>query len=257
MSRSRIPGGIARPHAVGFTKGAIDGFALSWVDVSTVQIGTGVARDSADAYNIELTSTQNVAITGGTGINKLDTGTEANSWYAVWVVSGPSGTGGLLSTSATSPTLPAGYDVSKRRIGWVYNHSDNDIQGFLQTGTGRDRTLWHNETITDYTKILDAATSNGVWSGAVDCSSRVPTTAHTMMALAYSVSGSANAGRIKPTDFLASVSDTGSTFSATAQSQSKFENFEMPCVTNKSFKYYSDNTSNDLTVLIQGWKETL
>jgi len=255
MSRSRIPGGIARPHAVGFTKGAIDGFALSWVDVSTVQIGTGVARDSADAYNIELTSTQNVAITGGTGINKLDTGTEAGStWYSVWVVSGASGTGGLLSTSATSPTLPAGYDVSKRRIGWVYNHADNDIQNFLQTGTGRERTVWHNETGANYMKILDAGNATS-WT-VVDASARVPATASQLNLWAYSAGGSANGVMIRPIDFLPLDTSTHG-WAVVAQSQSRYQNVWMPCGGNKEIRYRCDHSSCSTYLIVLGWQETL
>lgn len=255
MSRSRTPGSIARPNAIGFTRGAIDGMALSWVNITTVQIGIGLARDINDASNIELIATQNVVITAS-GINGLDTGSEASStWYSVWVVSGTSGVGGLLSTHATAPTLPAGYASAKRRIGWVYNHSDDDIQNFNQTGTGRDRTIWWNETGVNYMKILDAATSYGSWT-LVDVSSRVPATAHTMHLISYNTSGSATAGRLKPGDYL--PVDTSSVgWSVNAESQSRYQNQEMPCATNKSFRYYTDSAAVDITVIMQGWVETV
>jgi len=62
---------------------------------------------------------------------------------------------------------------------------------------------------------------------------------------------------LKPTDFLASDSTTASTFTSSKQSQSHYQNVEFPCVTAKSFKYYSDGAAVDTTVLIQGYRETL
>jgi len=238
----------------GFTQGQIDGLALSWVDVSTVQIGIGLARDSADAANIELTGTQNVDITAS-GINGLDTGSEATStWYSVWVVAGASGTGGLLSTSATSPTLPAGYDVSKRRIGWIYNHSDNDIQAFIQTGTGRDRTNWWNETGANYMKILDSG--NGTSWSVVDAANRVPTTASQLNLWAYSAGGSANGVWIRPIDFL--PLDTGTHgWAVVAQSQSRYQNVWMPCPGNKEVRYKCEHSSCSTYLIVLGWMETL
>jgi hypothetical protein len=44
------------------------------------------------------------------GANGLDTGSaSADTWYYVWVISNGTTTAGLLSLSATSPTLPSGY----------------------------------------------------------------------------------------------------------------------------------------------------
>ncbi|HEU6435864.1 MAG TPA: tail fiber protein, partial [Nitratidesulfovibrio sp.] len=54
------------------------------------------------------------------GPNGLDGGTRAAStWYSVWVIAKEDGTvAGLLSLSATSPTLPTGY-MYKARRGWI------------------------------------------------------------------------------------------------------------------------------------------
>ena len=254
MSQSRIPGSIARTHAIGFTRGAIDGMALSWVDVSTVQIGIGLARDVNDASNIELIATQNVDLTAS-GINGLDTGSEAGStWYSVWVVSGSSGVGGLLSAHATAPTLPAGYASAKRRIGWIYNHADDDIQNFNQTGTGRERTIWWNETGADYMKILDAGNATS-WT-VVDASARVPATASQLNLWAYSAAGSANGVMIRPIDFL--PLDTGSHgWAVVAQSQSRYENVWKPCGGNKEIRYKCDHSSCSTYLIVLGWQETL
>lgn len=55
------------------------------------------------------------------GANGLDTGAlAASTWYAVWVIYNPTtpAVAGLLSLSATAPTLPAGY-THKARVGWA------------------------------------------------------------------------------------------------------------------------------------------
>lgn len=55
------------------------------------------------------------------GANGLDTGAlAASTWYSVWVIYNPSTitTAGLISLSATTPTMPAGYTF-KARVGWI------------------------------------------------------------------------------------------------------------------------------------------
>lgn len=66
-----------------------------------------------------LTSVSLSLSTASTGANGLDTGTIATStWYSVWVIWNGSTVSGLLSASATSPTLPNGYTF-KARVGWI------------------------------------------------------------------------------------------------------------------------------------------
>lgn len=67
------------------------------------------------------------------GANGLDTGTEANStWYYIWVIAKADDTKAvLLSTSMTSPTMPADY-VFKGLVGAVYNGSGGNFGEFAQ-----------------------------------------------------------------------------------------------------------------------------
>ena len=64
--------------------------------------------------------TVSVTINSGTaGANGLDTGTvAANTWYSVWVIYNGTTTAGLMSISATAPTLPSGYTY-KARVGYI------------------------------------------------------------------------------------------------------------------------------------------
>jgi hypothetical protein len=70
------------------------------------------------------------------GANGLDTGAEAAStWYYAWVIYNPTtGTvAGLFSTSATAPTMPAGYTY-KALVSAAYNDGSSNIIPYQQTG---------------------------------------------------------------------------------------------------------------------------
>lgn len=65
-------------------------------------------------------SAVNITINAATtGANALDTGSLANNtWYYVFIISNGTTTAGLLSASATAPTMPSGYTY-KYRVGAV------------------------------------------------------------------------------------------------------------------------------------------
>lgn len=70
------------------------------------------------------------------GANGLDTGTSvASTWYGVWVIWNGTTISGLLSLSATSPTLPGGY-THKARVGWIRTDATANKYplGFTQKG---------------------------------------------------------------------------------------------------------------------------
>lgn len=126
---------------------AVRGLNLVYLTAATVRIDTGfcMADDGVHAVS-ELGSAATVDITDS-GINGLDTGSEASAtWYSVWLVSGATGVGGLLSLSSTAPTVPSGYDIQKRRIGWIYNDAGGDIRLFEYFCFGTTRyQYWDNE----------------------------------------------------------------------------------------------------------------
>jgi hypothetical protein len=88
-----------------------------------------ILEDTSNAYAIarNVNVTANLTVSGANG---LDTGTSATStWYSVWVIAKPDGTvAGLLSASATSPTMPTGYTF-KARLGWV--RTDGTVNKYL------------------------------------------------------------------------------------------------------------------------------
>lgn len=110
---------------------------------------TGAVVVTADEVVLETTGNtygvvRNVSATistGASGANGLDTGTFAvNTWYSVWIIYNGTTVAGLLSTSATAPTMPSGYTY-KARVGWVRSNAtpallptlqyDNDAQYVL------------------------------------------------------------------------------------------------------------------------------
>lgn len=67
------------------------------------------------------------------GINGLDTGTEAsNTWYYAFVISNGTTNGCLLSTSSTSPTLPNGY-IYFAMASAIRNNNSGNFVDFYQT----------------------------------------------------------------------------------------------------------------------------
>jgi hypothetical protein len=94
--------------------GAVSGLVI------TNNSGTPTTSLDVDANAAILTDAQGIGIrvssvdvtidATGTGADGLDAGSLANStWYNVYIISNGTTAAGLLSTSATAPTLPSGY----------------------------------------------------------------------------------------------------------------------------------------------------
>jgi hypothetical protein len=108
--------------------------------------------------------------TGTSGANGLDTGSIATStWYSVWIIYNGSTVAGLLSTSATSPTMPSGYTY-KMRVGWVRTDGSSNLIRTIQYG---NRTQYI-ATSSGYPTLASGSASQ--WT-AVSVVNFVPTTA--------------------------------------------------------------------------------
>lgn len=72
--------------------------------------------------------------TANVGLNGMDVGTlPASSWVYVWAISNGATVGGLVSTSATSPTMPAGYTY-RYRIGAMVTDGSSNFYRTMQKG---------------------------------------------------------------------------------------------------------------------------
>jgi hypothetical protein len=99
------------------------------VDASQVVVSNGTQFLALNAVDLTI----NIATSGANG---LDTGSEASStWYYPYVIYNPATatTAGLLSLSATSPTLPNGYTYF-RRVGAVRNNGSSNLYRTRQVG---------------------------------------------------------------------------------------------------------------------------
>lgn len=76
-------------------------------------------EDTSNAY-VTARSGSLTINSAASGANGLDTGAlAASTWYSVWVIRKADGTtAGLISLSATAPTMPSGYTF-KARVGWI------------------------------------------------------------------------------------------------------------------------------------------
>lgn len=98
------------------------------VDVDYVLLRTTTGKSLAHSA-VDLTI--NAATTGA---NALDAGSlAASTWYNVWIISNGLTVAGLLSLSATAPTMPAGY-VYKVRVGAVRTGGSSTFLRTIQRG---------------------------------------------------------------------------------------------------------------------------
>jgi hypothetical protein len=126
-------------------RGYLSGLTLSTAGSSaTFGVASGIATDSTNADMMALGSAYTKTTSAwavGSGNGALDTGTITSStWYHAFLIKRMD-TGVvdvLISTSATSPTLPANYTLS-RRIGTMFLNSSSQWMKFSQNG---DEFLW-------------------------------------------------------------------------------------------------------------------
>lgn len=104
----------------------------SKIDISADEI---TLKDSTGLPMTVSTVAVTIDIAAAVGANALDTGTEAvSTWYYGWVIAKADGTiAGLLSTSATAPTLPNGYTF-KALASAVRNNGAGNFVAYRQFG---------------------------------------------------------------------------------------------------------------------------
>ncbi len=136
---------VADSGALSFPTGTITGVLNSNIyattnisssaNQTTVKITADklTVHDSNNEFKVLSSVDVSPAITAS-GVNGLDTGSEANStWYYFYVIYNGTTTAGLLSASSSSPTMPSGYTY-KKFIGAIHNHSDGHFVELYQKG---------------------------------------------------------------------------------------------------------------------------
>jgi hypothetical protein len=123
-----------RGHIFGVTLSNNGSDATNDIDVAAGNCASDATEPALMILASSLTKRLDAAWAVGTNQGGLDTGSIADTTYHVWLIQ-RSDTGvvdALFSTSATSPTMPSGYD-RKRRIGSIIRAA-GAIRLFDQTG---------------------------------------------------------------------------------------------------------------------------
>lgn len=171
------------------------------------------------------------------GANGLDTGAEAGStWYHIWAISNGSITAGLLSLSATAPTMPSGYTY-KAYVGAVYNNASSNFLTFYQI----------NNRIRCSSGSVGSLTSTT--AAAIDLSTLIPSTAIFLHAI-VKLSGSNNAIYLHPITFTAAV---GNTFSYSTIYAAEWGN-SVSCLIETSQQIYYAVGAGTLILYTVGWE---
>ncbi len=141
------------------------------IDADSITLTDGSVTYDATSVNLTADIT-------ASGANGLDTGSEANStFYSVWAIYNGTTVAGLLSLSATAPTMPSGYTY-KRRVGWVYNDSSGNLWDTRQVGNAVDT----------QSTLLETILSGGTADVYTELTPTVPSTAHIVRIKALSAS---------------------------------------------------------------------
>ena len=232
-----------------------DGVAGSFSNLRASASGTNATVNvSADALCLKNASNQQKVVnaialsinSAANGANGLDIGAlTAATWYSTWVIYNPTTQtlAGLLSLSATAPTLPAGY-THRARVGWVRTDSTANKYPLLFFQSGRRVTY-----------VPTAGTNLSAWpvmasgtaaAAAVAWASFAPPTASVVRRIAYAATGGS----------VAVLLTANGTFMAYTPAISSFSP-----VLNVDFPTYGPNvywtSSGNGTLYCLGWEDNL
>lgn len=138
----------------------------------------------------------------GSGANGLDTGSLAiNTWYSVWVIWNGTTAAGLLSLSATAPTMPGGY-THKARVGWIRTDASGNKYplSFVQMGRRVQYKVAAGSNVAALPLMSSGAigsTTTPTWA-AIATGTFVPSTASRISGVIPNGSGTANQAMLAP-----------------------------------------------------------
>lgn len=142
-----------------------------------------------NAISQTSTKTINAAVNGANG---LDTGSLANStWYYVYAITNATGTSiqGLVSASATSPTMPANF-TSKR----LFSTYRTDGSAHFYAQYQQDHQVFYNLDDTSANQVLNGGIASSF--AAVDCSSFIPPLSRTGYFATFILASFSGAGTV-------------------------------------------------------------
>lgn len=216
---------------------------------TTLTVAAGQARDSTNVLDMVLAASTTLdAATNGA--NGLDAGALANAtWYAVHIISSSLNerkTATLLSTSATAPTMPPGYDTF-RRIGWVLTDGSAEFLAVDIYGNGNERVYKWDAIVTELNAVgntsytdVDMASSVAPTANLVDLNWKLVPQAAGNISLLRKNGSSATANP----QLIASVVSVAGSGSIT-----------MNCDDDQIIEYKTAHADDDLTLYVVGFTD--
>ena len=232
-------------------------------DGTTPNTKIGVTATQAILTNsggapILATSISIIINLGINGANGLDAGSLAPStWYHVYLISNGTATAGLASTSATSPTLPAGYTYSMR-IGTVRTDGSSNLYRTIQLG--RDA-VWSLVAATNTTvyPTLASGSTGGAWS-AIAVGSFIPSTATRIRgAIVFAANSSGRYAVVAPNNVVAAGGAAAGAGAIGAGQQGTYGQpltGQFDFVLESSSIYFSSADAGEMA-LLHGWTDAV
>ncbi len=258
------------PTSAGAVQGAFKNLVVSTTGLSAVVTVTAdelSVGNSSGGYQ----TLRPVSVTpsfAAAGVNGIDVGS-ANSqtvstWYSVWVISNGASVAGLLSLSATAPTLPAGY-THRARVGWVFTDASANKYPLTSSQSGRVGGI---KVVAGTNSASPRAIASGTTSSAyvaTSISPYVPPTASAVLLRLYSTNANNVVGAVAPnTSYGALTAGTPPSFTSSfAPVALSSPGNASPCLMlqgrlmlESSNIYYLSNSST-MTLLAEGWEDNL
>jgi hypothetical protein len=138
--------GIAQPVQSSFKN-----LAAAWASNTTFTISADeITLENGSGNTVKASSVSVTVNSASSGANGLDTGSiAASTWYYGYIIE-PTGGGtpaGLMSLSATAPTLPGGYTLKSGAVSAVRTDGSSHFLGFAQKGRDIDYVVGSNLSI--------------------------------------------------------------------------------------------------------------
>lgn len=241
--------------------GAFKNLNLSTTGTSAVVVTFDelvVENSSTNSYKTLRAGSLASLRVSSTDTNSLDSGILAvNTWYSVWVIWDGSNISGLISLSATSPTIPSGY-THKARVGWIKTDGTANKYPLSMRQQGRDvvyRVVGGSNVPVAVSIAAGVAGSPGAptWSTVNVLNACVPLTASTISVTLRTNSASAG---VAPTNAYG-PSNTSTSPPPLVISSGSFQGsvtHNMQLLGEDIF-WYSDHANNAL--ICNGWEDNL
>lgn len=240
--------------------GSASAFSFSALALSATGINSNVAVTAneillrATSGSAQVLSSISLTInTASTGANGLDTGTlSISTWYAVWVIWNGTTTAGLISLSATAPTLPSGY-THKARVGWI--RTDGTANKYPISFVQRGKRVQYAiaGALTAFPQMFYGTTSS---VQAVATGAFCPTTAGAI-ALSWGVAGNGSGAAIAIGPSAAATDTSSSGFAYLGSSSVSFSATNNCLMILESSSIYVSSSNGNGFIGCTGWEDNL